>query len=51
MGDIIEMANEDVELLLKQHDTLGPNIEEVTLNFTEKLKKYIYTYALRWELK
>lgn len=29
MGDIIDMANEDVELLLKEHEAPGPNIEEV----------------------
>lgn len=35
MGDIIDMANEDVELLLKEHVAPGPDIEEVkyTLNF------------------
>lgn len=29
MGDIIDMANEDVELLLKEHDAPGRDIEEV----------------------
>lgn len=36
MGDIIEMSNEDVERLLKEHKAPGPDIEEVMLNYTEK---------------
>jgi hypothetical protein len=35
MGDIIDMANEDVEQLLKEHVAPGPDIEEVTLNLIE----------------
>lgn len=29
MGEIIDMANEDVEQLLKEHVAPGPDIEEV----------------------
>lgn len=29
MGGIIEMSNEDVEILLKEHVVPGPDIEEV----------------------
>lgn len=29
MGDIIDMTNEDVELLLKENVAPGPDIEEV----------------------
>lgn len=32
MGDIIDMANDDVEQLLKEHVAPGPDIEEVILN-------------------
>jgi len=38
MGDIIDMSNEDVEHLLKEHKAPGPDIEEVILNCTEKFK-------------
>lgn len=38
MGDIIDMSNEDVEHILKEHKAPGPDIEEVILNFTEKSK-------------
>lgn len=38
IGGIIDMANADVEQLLKEHDAPGPDIEEVLLN----LRKYFY---------
>lgn len=39
MGNIIDMSNEDVEEILKQHDTSGLDIEEVdfTISRFEKL--------------
>lgn len=36
MGNIIDMSNEDVEHLLKQHETPGSNIEEVMWDFDKK---------------
>lgn len=33
MGDIIDMANEDVEHLLKEHDVSRLDVEEVTFFF------------------
>jgi len=38
MGNIIDMANEDVEKLLSEHSAPGPDIEEVILNFTQIFK-------------
>lgn len=32
MEDIIDMENENVELLLKEHEAPGPDIEEVMLS-------------------
>lgn len=37
MGDIMDMTNEGVELLLKEHNAPGSDIEEVT-----KHLKYIF---------
>jgi len=38
MGDIIDLANDDVEHLLKEQSAPVSDIEEVMINFTQTFK-------------
>lgn len=41
MGDIIDMSNEDVEHLLKEHKAPGPDIEEVGIEMNWNISEFL----------